>query len=89
MAADCGKTGNAIQFVQYHDGLSFRHAFELLDKGGKAAFEHSTSQPKKSHTTKLDCPLKADEKDNKAMLNKVANYYHTRLSSADGKAVIE
>ena len=89
MAADCGKTGNAIQFVQYHDGLSFRHAFELLDKGGKAAFEHSTSQPKKSHTVKLDCPVKPDEKDANAMLNKVANYYHTRLASAEGHAVTE
>jgi DNA primase catalytic core len=89
MAADCGKTGNVIQFVQWHDGLSFRHAFELLDKGGKAAFEHSTKQPKKSHTVKLDCPVKSDEKDNHAMLNKVADYYHTRLTSPDGKAVIE
>ena len=26
----CGKAGNAIQFVQSHDGVSFRHAFELL-----------------------------------------------------------
>jgi DNA primase len=34
----CGKAGNAIQFVQAHDGVSFRHAFELLDKGGAAAF---------------------------------------------------
>jgi DNA primase catalytic core len=89
MAADCGKTGNVIQFVQWHDGLSFRHAFELLDKGGKAAFEHSTKQPKKSHTVKLDCPVKPDEKDNHAMLNKVADYYHTRLTSPDGKAVID
>ena len=89
MAADCGKTGNAIQFVQYHDGLSFRHAFELLDKGGKAAFEHSTSQPKKSQTVKLDCPIKPTEKDAHAITAKVANYYHTRLASVDGHAVIE
>jgi DNA primase len=89
MAADCGKTGNAIQFVQYHDGLSFRHAFELLDKGGKAAFEHSSSQPKRAITLKLDCPLKPDEKDGHEILNKVANYYHSRLASVDGHAVID
>jgi DNA primase len=34
----CGKAGNAIQFVSLHDGLSFRHAFELLAQGGTAAF---------------------------------------------------
>ncbi len=89
MAVDCGKTGNAIQFVQWHDGLSFRHAFELLDKGGKAAFEHSTNQPKRNHTVKLACPVKPDEKNTSSMLNKVANYYHTRLTSVDGNAVIE
>ena len=27
----CGKAGNAIQFVEQHDGVSFRHAFELLN----------------------------------------------------------
>ena len=89
MAADCAKTGNAIQFVQYHDGLSFRHAFELLDKGGKAAFEHSTSQPKKSQTVKLECPVKPDEENTAKLLEKVSNYYHSRLASIDGKTAIQ
>ena len=48
MAANCGKTGNAIQFVQWHDGISFRHAFELLANGGKAAFEQSGGTAKKA-----------------------------------------
>jgi DNA primase len=26
----CGAAGNAIQFVERFDGISFRHAFELL-----------------------------------------------------------
>ena len=29
----CGATGNVIQFVQRFDGVSFRHAFELLKIG--------------------------------------------------------
>lgn len=87
MAADCGKTGNVIQFVQYHDGLSFRHAFELLDKGGKAAFENATTaQPKKSQTVKLDCPVAPEEEN---ILERVADYYHSRLSSPDGQAALE
>jgi hypothetical protein len=34
----CGLAGNAIQFVQRHDGISFRHAFEVLAHGSGAAF---------------------------------------------------
>ena len=34
----CGKAGNVIQFVQQHDGVSFRHAFDLLRQGGWAVF---------------------------------------------------
>ena len=34
----CGKAGNVIQFVQQHDGVSFRHAFDLLRQGGPAVF---------------------------------------------------
>jgi DNA primase len=42
----CGATGNAIQFVQRFDGVSFRHAFELLKGGGAAAFAGApTCQP--------------------------------------------
>ena len=29
----CGAAGNVIQFVERFDGVSFRHAFELLDGG--------------------------------------------------------
>lgn len=78
MAANCGKTGNAIQFVQWHDGVSFRHAFELLANGGKAAFEQSGGVAKKSTAPKLPCPLDA-EGDSKA-LAQVSDYYAERLA---------
>ncbi len=32
----CGSAGNAIQFVERFDGISFRHAFELLNDGPAA-----------------------------------------------------
>jgi len=35
----CGAAGNGIQFVQKFDGISFRHAFELLDEG---CYQHAT-----------------------------------------------
>jgi DNA primase len=78
MAANCGKTGNAIQFVQWHDGVSFRHAFELLANGGKVAFEQSGGVAKKSTAPKLPCPLDA-EGDSKA-LAQVSDYYAERLA---------
>jgi DNA primase len=78
MAANCGKTGNAIQFVQWHDGVSFRHAFELLANGGKVAFEQSAGIAKKSLIQKLPCPLDAEE-DSKA-LAQVSDYYAERLA---------
>jgi DNA primase len=73
----CGKAGNAIQFVQAHDGVSFRHAFELLDKGGAAAFA-ARPQMKNATIPVLPCPLEADAED-AALLGQVADYYHERL----------
>ena len=43
----CGVAGNAIQFVEKFDKVSFRHAFELLD-AGTAAFAAPT--PRVTHT---------------------------------------
>ena len=75
----CGAAGNAIQFIEKFDGVSFRHAFELLSGGGKAAFENAKTQPVKSGTRqKLPCPLDA-EVDDSALLDQVADYYHERL----------
>jgi len=78
MAANCGKSGNAIQFVQWHDGVSFRHAFELLASGGKVAFEQSGGVAKKSTAPKLPCPI--DPEDSAKILAQVSDYYAERLS---------
>ena len=73
----CGKAGNVIQFVQQHDGVSFRHAFDLLRQGGPAVF---TAQPmqKQSTVPKLPCPLDA-EADDAMLFSQVVSYYHERL----------
>jgi DNA primase len=73
----CGKAGNVIQFVQQHDGVSFRHAFDLLQQGGPAVF---TAQPmqKQSTVPKLPCPLDA-EADDATLFSQVVNYYRERL----------
>lgn len=76
----CGATGNVIQFVQRFDGVSFRHAFELLKSGKLSALAApSPGAPlKKSTVPRLDSPLAADA-DDQAALRQVLDYYHARL----------
>ena len=76
----CHATGNVIQFVQQFDGVSFRHAVELLKGGGAAAFTGApTCAPvKKSTVPRLASPLAADA-DDQAALRQVMGYYHERL----------
>jgi DNA primase len=77
----CGAAGNPIQFVEKFDGVSFRHAFELLN-GGKTAFENAPSRPIKQATVpKLPCPLDV-EADDGTLLDQVADYYHERLTQS-------
>ena len=73
----CGKAGNAIQFVEHHDGLSFRHAFELLARGNGSAYESKTLT-KQSTVPHLPCPLDAAA-DDAALFGQVVAYYHQRL----------
>ena len=85
MSSACGKTGNAIQFVERFDGLSFRHAFEVLANGGKAAFEHSPDAPRKQATVpRLPCPLEDTAEDAK-LLEQVADYYASRLTAPENQ----
>jgi len=80
----CGKAGNAIQFVQYHDGVSFRHAHELLRAGGQAVFTPAgqASGPLKMATIpRLPCPLDV-EADDATLLGQVAAYYHQKLKES-------
>ncbi|MBP8266038.1 MAG: toprim domain-containing protein [Zoogloea sp.] len=80
----CGKAGNAIQFVQYHDGVSFRHAHELLRAGGQAVFTPAgqSSGPLKTATIpRLPCPLDV-EADDATLLGQVAAYYHQKLKES-------
>jgi DNA primase catalytic core len=87
MASQCGATGNAIQFVEKFDGVSFRHAFELLANGGKAAFEHAPDKPMGSRASvpRLPCPLDESAEDAK-LLEQVANYYASRFNAPEGQA---
>ena len=73
----CGKGGSVIDFVMAHEGLSFRHAFEVLAHGGRELL--SASRPvKHSSRPKLESPVALDADDHAAM-RQVFAYYHQRL----------
>ena len=83
----CEATGNAIQFVEKFDGLSFRHAFELLANGGKAAFEQAPDKPMTSRASipRLACPLDEAASD-AALCEQVSRYYQSRLAAPENQA---
>jgi DNA primase len=74
----CGAAGKPIQFVQKFDGISFRHAFELLDEGGQAAFSGSAEPLKRTTVPKLENPL-TPEADDFELFEQVVSYYQERL----------
>ncbi len=78
MSAACGATGNVIQFVQRFDGVSFRHAYELLKNGAAFTGAPTCSPVKKGTVPRLVSPLAADA-DDQAALRQVLDYYHERL----------
>jgi DNA primase catalytic core len=80
MASACGATGNVIQFVQRFDGVSFRHAVELLKSGKLSALcgPAKGAPVVRTRVPKLGSPL-APDADDQAALRQVLDYYHTRL----------
>jgi DNA primase catalytic core len=76
----CGAAGNGIQFVQKFDGISFRHAFELLDEGGQAAFSPPPTGGRVSQgsTPRLENPLNPEASDVE-LFAQVLDYYAERL----------
>jgi DNA primase catalytic core len=74
----CHATGNVIQFVQRFDGVSFRHAFELLKNGAAFTGAPTCAPVKKGTVPRMPAPVAADA-DDQAALRQVLGYYHERL----------
>jgi DNA primase len=73
----CGAAGNAIQFLEKFDGVSFRHAFELL-AGGVAFVSANDQRAVRATVPKLAAPVAFDA-DDAALLKQVTDYYQERL----------
>jgi DNA primase len=85
----CGSGGNPIDWVMKAQGISFRHAVELLREGlatennpSLAANGDKTAKPaKRSTVPKLPAPIALDA-DGQALLNQVIGYYHDTLKAS-------
>ncbi len=82
----CGLGGGPIDWVMRKNGVSFRHAIELLREGVPAvsslAAAASVAKPVKRATVRtLDAPVAFDA-DDQALLNQVIDYYHATLKTS-------
>lgn len=77
-ACNCG--GSVIDFVMKMEGISFRHAVELL-KNDALSLAADAKPVKRATTKKLDSPLAANESD-QALLQRVISFYHETLKQS-------
>jgi DNA primase catalytic core len=73
----CHAGGSTIDWVMRAQGVSFRHAVELL-RAGKAAGQLSGPAPARSTVRRLPSPVERDAGDAEA-LAQVVDYYHASL----------
>lgn len=84
----CGEGGDVINWVMKAEGVSFRHAVELLREGDFSSLV-AVQPVKRTTVTKLDSPLDTGVED-QALLMQVVDYYHETLKSdTDGLAYLE
>ena len=81
----CQIGGGPIDWVMKSNGVSFRHAVELLREGAAAGMgavgEALTVPIKRSTVPKLAPPVKLDA-DDQALLAQAIDYYHERLKAS-------
>ncbi len=78
----CQAGGSAIDWVMKSQGVSFRHAVEILRGNGKNLLIDSPAErPAKYSTVRtLSCPIDPDA-DDPTILKQVIDYYHQTLKS--------
>ena len=85
----CGMGGSVIDWVIKTNGVSFRHAVELLREGVPvsspgllpAGGSLAATPVKRSSVPKLAAPVSLDA-DDQALLNQVIDYYHATLKQS-------
>jgi DNA primase catalytic core len=77
----CQRGGSVIDWVMKRNGLSFRHAVELLRNDPSLAAPVSAAPAKRSVTRRLEAPFTSAASDQDA-LNQVIGYYHETLKQS-------
>jgi len=78
----CGTGGSVIDWVMKTQGVSFRHAVELLKGDLSSLAAIAADKPvMKATTPKLEAPVTTDA-DDQAMLQQVISYYHDTLKQS-------
>jgi DNA primase len=78
----CGKGGTVIDWVMHIEGVSFRHAAELLRQNHiPSAADPSAKPPRLSTVPKLPAPVERNA-DDRVLLLQVVNYYHETLKQS-------
>jgi DNA primase len=78
----CGTGGSVIDWVMKTQGVSFRHAVEILrDDSSLAATAANTKPIKQATIPKLEAPITTDAEDQK-VLQQVIDYYHQTLKQS-------
>jgi len=83
----CGAGGSVIDWVMRTEGISFRHAVELL-RADLPAGTGTGSAPGRSVTRKLAPPIEADAADAEVLAQVVAYYHETLKQSPEAQAYL-
>ena len=78
----CGAAGGPIDWTMKKNGVSFRHAVELLREGVSSLVADSGSGTVKRTTVRALPPPMAFDADDHALLNQVIDYYHETLKQS-------
>jgi DNA primase catalytic core len=76
----CGAAGGPIDWVIKKNGVSFRHAVELL-RDGIPSLAAGSGAIKRTTVRALEAPV-AHDADERALLNQVIGYYHATLKQS-------
>ncbi|MGB3562804.1 MAG: toprim domain-containing protein [Thermoanaerobaculia bacterium] len=77
----CQAGGSVIDWVMRAEGVSFRHAAELLRKEAPALAAPASAPVKRSTVTRLPAPVDFDAEDEELLLQ-VVDYYHETLKAS-------
>ena len=78
----CQAGGSVIDWVMKAEGVSFRHAVELLRADLPSLAASSSSMPVKTSTVRKLPGLAAADADEQVLLGQVVDYYHATLKES-------